>query len=64
MGALRKQNRALYRLQDCHMHLKFCPAFLPGSDGAVEVCCAGRCRLWLPAGAGCDEGAGGGVTAG
>jgi len=53
-----------YRLQDCHRHLKFCPAFLLGSGGAVRVCCAGRCGLRLPAGAGWETGGGDGVTVG
>lgn len=53
-----------YRLQDCHRHLKFCPAFLLCSGGAAGVCCAGRRGLWLPAGAGCDTGGGDGVTVG
>lgn len=47
----------LYRLQDCHRHLKFCPAFLLGSDDA------GRWGLRLPVGAGWETGGGGGVTA-
>lgn len=53
-----------YRLQDCHRHLKFCPAFLLCSGGAAGVCCAGRWGLWLPAGAGWDTGGGDGVTVG
>lgn len=56
--------RGPYRLQDCHRHLKFCPAFLLGSDGAAGVCCAGRWGWWLPVGAGWDTGGGDGVTAG
>lgn len=54
----------LYRLQDCHRHLKFCPVFLAGSGGAVGGCCAGRCGLWLPVGASCGTGGGEGVTVG
>lgn len=52
----------MYRLHDCQRHLKFCPAFLLCSGGAVEVCCAGRWGLWLPTGAGWDAGGGDGVT--
>ena len=47
-----------YRLQDCHRHLKFWPAFLAGSGGC---CCTGGRGLWLPLG---DTGGGEGVTVG
>lgn len=63
-GAACSSCKDTYRLHDCHRHLKFCPAFLLCSGGAVEVCCAGRWGLWLPAGAGWDPGGGDGVTVG
>lgn len=53
-----------YRLQDCHRHLKFCPAFLLCSGAAAGVCCAGRWGLWLPAGEGWEAGGGDGVIVG
>lgn len=51
-----------YRLQDCHRHLKFCPAFLICSGGAVGLCCDERWGLRLPADAGWGTGGGDGVT--
>lgn len=53
-----------YRLQDCHRHLKFCPAFLICSGGAAGLCCAERWGLWLPADAGWGTGGGDDVTVG
>lgn len=46
-----------YRLQDCHRHLKFCPAFLICSGGTVGLgCVEGTGEPWLGWGAGGGDG--------